>query len=369
VRTWPARYEMLDGLRGIACLGVLVHHLGGPLIGHYAVMVFFVISGYCITASAQSCLRHGIGFGAYMKRRLHRIYPPYFIAVMFFAATRVLKAMLGGPPWHPGALQWLQNLTLTQWVSLLFHPAAWPASNETLFVAAFWSLNYEEQFYLVVGLALLLCRRYGIGIFHTVVALTAAALLWNFTVPGGWLTGFFLEYWAHFALGSCLYFVLCEPPRRHASTIFVAGCLLLAAYCAVHIWPWTVGIELETQRRAYIELMLLAGLSVALLLLRPYSAMVSRSLLWRPIAAVGTISYSLYLIHQFNLKLVETLAAFIVRVETPTTVLMLVKILLHIGIASGFWYLCERPFLNRRPANHSLNAAVTAAAGAPVSPN
>jgi peptidoglycan/LPS O-acetylase OafA/YrhL len=351
---------LLDGLRGVACVGVLLHHLGVAPIGHYAVMVFFVISGYCITASAQACLRNGVQFGVYMKRRLHRIYPPYFIAVVFFAVTRVLRSVLGGQPWHAGALQWLQNLTLTQWLSLPFHPVAWPADNKTLFVAAFWSLNYEEQFYLVVGLALVLAQRYGIGIIRSVAALAVVGLLWNFTVPGGWITGFFLEYWAHFALGSCLYFVLCESRHRHAWTAFVTGAVLIGAYCAVHIWPWTSGADLETQRRAYLELGLLSAMSIALLLLRPYSATISRSLLWRPISAVGAISYSLYLVHQFNLKLVETLAGALVRVEAPVF-LILVKILLHIGIASGFWYLCERPFLNRRAANNSALAAPSAA--------
>jgi peptidoglycan/LPS O-acetylase OafA/YrhL len=32
-RTWPARYEMLDGLRGLACLGVSLHHLSVAPIG------------------------------------------------------------------------------------------------------------------------------------------------------------------------------------------------------------------------------------------------------------------------------------------------------------------------------------------------
>src|SRR5208283_4905468 len=102
LRKWPARYDLLDGLRGLACLGVLLHHLKVAEIGHYAVMIFFVISGYCITASAQSCLRKGIGFGAYMRRRIRRIYPPYFIAIAFFSVTRVLKSALsGGPSWRP----------------------------------------------------------------------------------------------------------------------------------------------------------------------------------------------------------------------------------------------------------------------------
>ena len=42
---------------------------------------------------------------------------------------------------------WIQTLTLTQWISLAGHPASYAAENKSLVVAAFWSLNYEEQFY------------------------------------------------------------------------------------------------------------------------------------------------------------------------------------------------------------------------------
>jgi hypothetical protein len=75
VNAWPSRYELLDGLRGLAALAVVLHHLRVFDGGHFAVMVFFVISGYCITASAESCRRNGLGFGQFMARRIKRIYP------------------------------------------------------------------------------------------------------------------------------------------------------------------------------------------------------------------------------------------------------------------------------------------------------
>jgi peptidoglycan/LPS O-acetylase OafA/YrhL len=117
-RNWPARYELLDGLRGLACIGVLLNQLRIAPIGHYAVMVFFPISGYCITAAAQSCLHRGPSFRDYMLRRVRRIYPPYPLTFASFAATRLAKAYFSGAPaWHPSAAEWLQNLTLTQWGS------------------------------------------------------------------------------------------------------------------------------------------------------------------------------------------------------------------------------------------------------------
>src|SRR5215471_311552 len=113
LKAWPARYELLDGLRGAACLGVLLHHLRVASFGHYAVMIFFVISGYCITASARSCQKTSVTFSEFMLRRARRIYPPYLLALLFFVATRLAKsALTGAGSWHPSFLDLLQNLTL-----------------------------------------------------------------------------------------------------------------------------------------------------------------------------------------------------------------------------------------------------------------
>ena len=358
---WPARYELLDGLRGLACLAVLLHHLGIAPIGHYAVMVFFVISGYCITASAQAFLRRGLPFGDYLARRARRIYPPYFFAIALFAVSRIMKAFLQGTPyWQPSLLEWIQNLTLTQWVSDLFTHIAWPADNRTLFVSAFWSLNYEEQFYLVIGLALVLAAKYRFGLLPSVVALTMIGLAWNLTFPDGWVTGFFIEYWPNFALGSILYFVLCESAFTWARAPFLVASAFLGLVCAAHFLSWHQSATLETAGRVYGELLLLSGLAIALVLIRPASDRISSSLLWQPVAAIGTISYSLYLIHQFNLTLVAAAANLLVPINAPTPLLVMTQVILHLMLAAVFWYWCERPFLSRRTVALRPSVAVDA---------
>src|SRR5581483_988076 len=136
--------------------------LGIAPVGHAAVMLFFVISGYCIAAAAETGRQRGMGFGTFMWRRARRIFPPYLLALAFFALTRLVKLVAtGSNGFSHSWLDWLQNLTLTQWLTLLWHPVADAPQNPTLFVAAFWSLNYEEQFYLVMAglLALSLWRR------------------------------------------------------------------------------------------------------------------------------------------------------------------------------------------------------------------
>jgi peptidoglycan/LPS O-acetylase OafA/YrhL len=357
---WPSRYELLDGLRGLAALAVLLHHLQIVSIGHFAVMVFFIISGYCITASADSHLVAGTGFQAFMVRRVRRIYPPYLLALTYYSITRVIKAALFGQnELNRPALDWLQNLTLTQWVSNVFHPVQWPGENPTLFVAAFWSLNYEEQFYLIMGIGLFAALRLGIPLMWTVLAIGIAGLAWNWLIPGNWIYGFFVEYWVHFALGSCLYFALCRYTGTRSRWTFVSLTALLGSMCFVRLIP--VNADTIYDMRAMVELSLLSVVTLVLFFLRPYSSRVTGYKLWRPIAILGTISYSLYLIHQFNLTLIESIARHALPAKSPGFVTAIVTIVLHLALATMFWYCCERPFLRKNATTKAgPEVAVTA---------
>ena len=278
-RVWSFRYDLIDGLRGLAALAVVTHHLGFAQIGPFAVMTFFVISGYCIAASAEQCRRTGLSVSAFMWRRARRIYPPYLLAIAFYVLTRLLKSGFGGHddlvrPW----LDWVQNLTLTQWVSLLFHPVVYAPENPKLLVAAFWSLCYEEQFYLVMALALLLAVRRRVPIPLVVLALAAVGLVWNTAWPGGWVTGFFLEYWVHFAAGAMLFYVLCVTSGRLARAAFVAAVTVLGLVSLSHvlrILPWHDDGWLR--ERAYVELTVVCAFVLMLFFVRPVSVAVSRA--------------------------------------------------------------------------------------------
>lgn len=348
---WPTRYELLDGLRGLAALAVVLNHLDvvDSNAGHLAVMVFFVISGYCITASADSCHRNGVGFREFMMRRIRRIYPPYLLAVVFFAVTRMIKVALGGPNVLDRPLiEWVQNLTLTQWVSDLFHPVASPVQNPTLFVVAFWSLNYEEQFYLVMAMALVLMVRKHIPLIATVGIVGIVALTWNWIVPGNWICGLFIEYWAHFALGSFLFFALTQFTSNSSRIAFVIITALIGVAGLARILL-AGSLDANETMRAMTELTFLSFVTLALFFLRPLSHRIGRSPLWKPLAALGAISYSLYLIHQFNLTLVGSITHYMLPKRSPPILVTLTQILLFIALATIFWWCCERPFLRRKP--------------------
>jgi peptidoglycan/LPS O-acetylase OafA/YrhL len=373
----PDRYELIDAWRGLAALGVCVHHVTGILIGPYCVMLFFVISGYCIAASADACQRKGWGFKGFMWRRIRRIYPPYLLSVAFWAAMRLLKLKMGGQndllfrlngdarPWT----DWAENLTLTQWLNLLWHPKPYAATNPALFVAAYWSLCYEEQFYLVMGLMVLIAPFLRIGVLGMSCVLLGAGLVWNAVFPTI-SYGFFIEYWALFAFGVLVFYRLCRVRNaawRRGVDIGLALVVCVSVYLrwfAGLKWPQSSGPDDEI-RVVYQELALAAGFALLLIAMRSVSMWISERKLFLPLAALGHITFSLYLIHQFNLVLMQTIAYKVIKplchLPEPRYTIGVgwdwhgiwlwvwyaVQIAGHIALASVFWYFCERPFLNR----------------------
>ncbi len=93
----------LDGLRGLAVLGVIVTHAGFPILtgGYVGVDIFFVLSGYLITAIMVGDLERGrFSIMRFYERRARRILP----ALTVFLIGTVLIGALVFPPWQYEAL-------------------------------------------------------------------------------------------------------------------------------------------------------------------------------------------------------------------------------------------------------------------------
>ena len=134
------RLEYLDGLRGLTALYVVLFHCrseftwrqadGGfsPLLraatewmnfGHYAVVVFIVLSGYCLMLPVVRSRDEALagGFWGYLKRRARRTLPAYYGAIAFslllIAAFPALRQQVGA--------QWDRCLPAFQTDVLLAH--------------------------------------------------------------------------------------------------------------------------------------------------------------------------------------------------------------------------------------------------------
>lgn len=158
------RYQPhIDGLRAVAVILVILHHLGdwvGMQGGYVGVDVFFVISGFLITSILKEELdSQCFSFRGFYRRRVIRLAPAYFtvlIATSLAALIWMLPAELIAYAKSAAASSlFLANFYMWREVGGYFG-----AASETTPLLHLWSLAVEEQFYLFWPFVLLLGHRY-----------------------------------------------------------------------------------------------------------------------------------------------------------------------------------------------------------------
>jgi peptidoglycan/LPS O-acetylase OafA/YrhL len=344
---WEPRYALVDAWRGLAALGVVLYHIGAADlrvdVGHVCVMVFFVISGYCIAASADSCQRNSVSPGGYMWRRVRRIYPPYFFAICFFVATRLVKDLAGmGNQLSPSLTLWIQNLTMTQWFTLLRHPLSCAYNNQSLFVAGFWSLNYEEQFYIVMGLILFAAIYFRKGMLLGISLLMLPAFIWNLRYPS-MSYGFFLEYWNAFAMGALVFFRLCKARSRR---LRIAIDVLLVFFVLFSLYRGGAS-HTHSPRSVYFEWLVTGSFALILIGCRRLDPWFKQSWLGWALGGLALISYSMYLTHQCEMHAASMVASRLTNWGFPRFLNFPLQVIFIVTLGAIFWYFCERPFLNK----------------------
>ena len=345
----------IQGLRAVAVLMVVTFHAGLPVPGGFVgVDVFFVISGFVITAMLQrEWLQTGrIRFGRFYLRRFKRLTPA--LALMI-AATLVLAALILSPVGTQetaaqtavGAMLLLANLVIARTTGGYFDAPA-----ETNPLLNTWSLSVEEQFYIafpaVLALSWVVARRRSWFrlVPITLIGALAASSFWLavagsrgyvFPTPswivGPWLTGFYsplTRAW-EFAAGALLALALAKravkAPRLLAGSGLVGGAMLAAS-----LWLITA----STPFPGTWTLLPVVGTLLLLLAGSHRDAPTTRALSSKPMVKVGDWSYSIYLWHW-------PWIVFAALLWPRSTAVTVIAALLALGPALASFYFVEQP--------------------------
>jgi peptidoglycan/LPS O-acetylase OafA/YrhL len=149
----------LDGMRALAVIAVLLYHSGGGGVafipgGFLGVEVFFVISGYLITALilAQWRTTGRVELKAFWLGRARRLLPALYLVLLLTLSYAVV--------FLPGEVAGLRGDVLaamgyvTNWYLVWGHESYFEAIGRPSLLKHLWSLAVEEQFYLVWPLVL-----------------------------------------------------------------------------------------------------------------------------------------------------------------------------------------------------------------------
>ena len=303
-----AHIPALDGLRGVAVVGVLLYH-GGHLQGGYlGVDLFFVLSGFLITTLLL--LEWGndrrIALGHFWSRRARRLLPA-LVGLLFVAA---LWARFVALPVDLGTIRGdglAALLYVANWHSIAIGQNYFQASQAPSPLEHVWSLAIEEQFYLVwpllvIGLLKLRNRPSTIfvaSVVLTIVSAGAMILLHGFTSAS--TNSLYLGTHtraAAVAMGAAL--AAWNISHRRAPTkterlrLEVIGLVGVAGLA----WAWlALPITSPVLYSGGLALCGLAATAVIASIAAPDSPLIGRALTLRPLCWLGMISYGLYLWH------------------------------------------------------------------------
>jgi peptidoglycan/LPS O-acetylase OafA/YrhL len=376
------RIVELDGLRGMAILFVLLFHYiadqgvwmdvapvaaPGTLLynfqrlfatGWAGVDLFFVLSGFLIGGILLDARASSRYFGTFYARRFYRIIPLYYlwIAVYFLLVLTPLRGLLRSLPesLSSNPEHWR---TVPAYFLFLQNSVKIPHGNfGTAWLGQLWSLAVEEQFYLLMPLAVrflperrlvpLLClavfgspmARVGVSHFapqhpaaqYVLTLCRADALSMGVLLAIGWRK----EEWKYRFL-------------RHRRLAFFVFSLPLIAVVYLTYWnptPYT--------RAAAIWGLSCVDVSCAFLL--AFAIMIPGGLWasacrWPFLVELGRLSYCLYVIHvAVNLLCHEVLLRATPRfLDWKSAGVTILAALLTYGLAKLSWIFFEQPLLRR----------------------
>ena len=373
VRNTVLKYRPdIDGLRCVAVLSVLIFHLSPNHMpgGFVGVDVFFVISGYLISAIVFSEINASrfsvVGF---YERRVRRIFPALFGMLIFVSAILSFLLLPGEFTVYAKSViaATLSSSNFYFWQHSGYFDS--PTSNPLLHT---WSLAVEEQFYILFPIFLVITRhffpkRLKAAVVVLFVASLAASELMVRISP---TSAFYMPHSRAWELLMGTIISLGFFPRLSAALLRNAvTCLgiLMIGYSILRFSPQAPFPGIHA---------LLPCLGSALIIGagESGSSLVGRMLSWRPIVFVGLISYSLYLWHwpiiilnglglslDFSAFVPHRLAVFLLSQGARKGM----EIVLSFILATLSWRFIERPFrsyprrIERRPL-FALSAAVMA---------
>lgn len=373
----------LTSIRFIAALAVFVHHylvLGGHwhfgdepyksrlfgllYEGRFGVTLFFVLSGFLLTARYYDSIHHKINFGAYWIKRFARIMPLYWticsVVFLINLSDNIFQFQGGGRD----LTHFFVFFTLTQafFDDLKFHG-----------VETAWSLTVEETFYLTLPLLIIMFRRVWVERWALWANMTAAAALMlalaglYYMIGFGLhrqeaftLWGFFRDEWGwqnftifgrfiDFAIGVFLglYYIKSRnaPLQRQwlpdVAVLLATAGVALGCYRIYLMNPATHIGNLETFQGWAWNVSNAAFSGLIIYFLCADNSRVARLLSWTPFVYLGQISFAFYLVHKIDFS--NWMYRFCADRQVPAFI-ALVGLYTIFTLMSAFCYeIIERP--------------------------
>ncbi|MEL6461838.1 MAG: acyltransferase [Cyanobacteria bacterium J06621_15] len=339
-------FHFVDSLRGIGAIWVVLYHIyaTGKLVdlsnflpdrleyiafklGNLGVAIFFVLSGFVIAHSLRNAKINPSYVGRFSLRRLLRLSPPYYVAIILALGFALLSSVVKNEPFAPMS----QSFSTGRFVAHLFYVHEFFGFKP--FDNIYWTLNLEIQFYLVfcalLGLSQWLDKSNRKQLGKAIVFIPAA--IFALFYPLGILSDnglgalFFLPLYYGFLLGIFAYWCWQDnlKPKYfylYAAILLVGGIVQSSGFTITCIIISTLLLEVGKANR------------------------MQDFLNWQPLQFLGRISYSLYLTHNIVVGSVFFLGFKYLTPNLSTEIICLfVAVIASLCFAAIIYELVEKP--------------------------
>lgn len=338
------QFKSLDSFRGLAAIVVVLYHSGfvvtskSQFVANSAIFVdfFFILSGFVMAFAYLKRIQAGISFRQFVLLRIGRLYPLHLFTLLIWLLYVLLKGYayhiigLGSvdPFQRDNPYTFVTNLLLINGLGLhdylsWNHPA--------------WSISVEFYTYILYFLAIVTFTIKSERWFFGASSLFAYALLY-FVSDSSLLnvTNFgILRCVGGFSLGVCLYslykrndsfslenypdYTPSFPPARESTLAThsqfqptkIVATLLEASSVATMIYLVSVG-----GHQKKLQLLVFGVFALVIFIFAIQSNGLLSDLLTRPIFLwLGTLSYSIYMVHLLILDIAGNIWKYVLRVE------------------------------------------------------
>lgn len=319
--------------------------------GHLGVPMFFVISGYVITFSAESNLKNNKNPINFLRNRFLRIYPTFWASIVVVLFTPYLIALISyfktgeliipdTPAYNMNISEWLNFITLTK----VFLASTSDLQAEfNIINSVYWTLAIEFQFYLAV-FAMLYFKNY----YRMAILLLSLACLLNliFELPLNY--GIFVHYWPSFSIGILLAYIHKFNFRfNFRKKQVAASTLLIMAYYLLYDTLLSVSSTLAFSIMFALIMWLIADLEKILTAIKNGTNKIMYFTL-EAFLLTGTMSYTVYLLHG---KIYLLPNMFVRQVLDSNNILFgALTIIGTLIVCFPFYFFVERRFLSKNYA-------------------
>ena len=274
------RYDGIQALRGIAALSVLINHIAFVGCGGFGVDIFFCISGFIMMYVTANDSKY------FFVKRLIRIIPLYYLItfVAFLGMVLVPAAFENASADMTGLMR-----------SLLFIPFDNGGALQP-YVRVGWTLNYEMFFYVIVWVALRINSKYRafLASFFIIGLVTFGRL---FSIDHALFTFYTDPILIEFVFGMMAYELLRLNEEKYTECGKTEKIVLLSVAALFFAVMWIPGYYDISGDLRYLWYGVPGLLIFCFVFMACYKTTIPRVFVW-----LGDISFSLYLIHYFIIR-------------------------------------------------------------------